>query len=133
MADRYHAFGPPELCTWSYGSGVCRFQTNNPDIARKLSQRAGARLVADSFGREYLRIFQEEIEPWRARQVVIRYLKPTNGAFFDGESSVEATKRTETAMTGDKTLSYSCRPTDAELEASGVKGRFHWLKASRSY
>ena len=31
----------------------------------------------------YLRIFEEEIEPWRARSLVRRYLKATNGAFSD--------------------------------------------------
>ena len=70
-----------ELVWWRYGRGVCRFQTSSPEIARKLSQRRGARLVAWSVRGGYLRIFQEQIEPWRARRLLKRYLTPTKGAF----------------------------------------------------
>ena len=76
------AVGDPDLVFWQYGPGVCRFQTSSPEIARKLSQREGASLVAYSVQGGYLRIFQEEIEPWRARRLVERYLTPTNGAFL---------------------------------------------------
>jgi hypothetical protein len=76
-------FGPPEFCTWPVGGGVCRFQTRCPDLAKKLSQRRGASLVAWSVHGGYLRIFDEVIEPWRARDLVRRYLTATNGAFFD--------------------------------------------------
>jgi hypothetical protein len=69
------AFGPPELCTWPVGPGTCRFQTNQPSIARKLSQRSGAGLVAWSVNGGYLRIFQERISPRSARKLVTRYLK----------------------------------------------------------
>lgn len=65
----------------AYAPGVCRFQTSSPEIARKLSQRRGARLIAWSVHGGYLRIFEERIEPWRARQLVKRYITPTNGAF----------------------------------------------------
>jgi hypothetical protein len=83
MSDPFKTYGPPELCTWCYGPGICRFQTTSPQIARKLSQRRGASLVAWSVTNEYLRIFEEKIEPWRARRLVTRYLKPTNGALLD--------------------------------------------------
>ena len=76
-------FGTPELSTWPVGGGVCRFQTRHPDIAKKLSQRRGARLVAYSVHGGYLRVFEERIEPWRARNLVRRFLRATNGAFFD--------------------------------------------------
>jgi hypothetical protein len=33
--------------------------------------------------KKYLRVFQEEIEPWRARRLVTRYLRPTNGVLLD--------------------------------------------------
>ena len=82
MSDPFKTYGPPELCTWRYGHGICRFQTTSPQIARKLSQRRGASLVAWSVTNNYLRIFQEEIEPWRARRLVTRYLKPTNGGLL---------------------------------------------------
>jgi len=85
------AFGSPELRTWRYEPGVCRFQTSSPEFARKLSQRSGARLVAWSVNR-YLRIFQENIEPWRARILVERYLKATNGAFSVCASRPAASK-----------------------------------------
>jgi hypothetical protein len=83
MSDPFKSYGPSELCTWRYGRGICRFQTNSPQIARKLSQRRSARLVAVSVTKQYLRIFEEEIEPWRARQLVTRYLRPTNGVLLD--------------------------------------------------
>ena len=76
------SFGTPELCTWPVGPGTCRFQTRRPDFARKLSQRSGTRLVAWSVTGGYLRVFQEPIKPWRARNLVERYLAPTNGAFL---------------------------------------------------
>src|SRR5215831_12922148 len=83
MNDPFKTFGPPELCTWRYGSGVCRFQTTSPRFARKLSQRSRARLVAWSVNKGYLRIFQEEIQPWRARRLVTRYLEAANEAFSE--------------------------------------------------
>lgn len=84
MSDPTKTCGPRELCTWCYGPGICRFQTTSPQMARKLSQRRGASLVTWSVTNQYLRIFQEEIEPWRARRLVTRYLKPTNGALLGG-------------------------------------------------
>ena len=83
MKDPFETFGPPELCSWRDGAGVCRFQTTSPQFARKLSQRSGATLVAWSVNKGYVRLFQEEIEPWRARRLVTRYLKPTNGVLLD--------------------------------------------------
>jgi len=71
-------FGTSQLCTWSVAPGSSRFQTCNPTIAKKLSQRTGARLVAWSVQGDYLRIFGESIEPWRARDLVTRYLDETH-------------------------------------------------------
>jgi hypothetical protein len=84
MSDPFKTYGPPELCTWCYAPGICRFQTTSPLIARKLSQRRGAILVAWSVTKQYLRVFEEEMESWRARRLVTRYLKPTNGALLGG-------------------------------------------------
>jgi hypothetical protein len=93
--SRYHTdtFGAPELRTWRVGGGVCRFQTRRPDLAKKLSQRRGARLVAWSVHGGYLRVFEEAIEPWRARELVRRFLKATNGAFFDLKRPLSRRKR----------------------------------------
>jgi len=88
------------LCWWRMLPGICRFQTSSPQLARKLSQRSGARLVAWSVSGGYLRIFQEQIEPWRARNLVERYLAPTNGAFFPDappQDTSEARERVKTA------------------------------------
>jgi hypothetical protein len=68
-------FGTEELCTWSVAPGTCWFQTRRPDFARKLSQRSGASLVACCVHGGYLRIFEETIEPWRARHLVRRFFK----------------------------------------------------------
>ena len=81
------------LRTWCVAPGVCRFQTSRPDLARKLSQRSGARLVAWSVSGGYLRIFQENIEPWRARDLVKRYLKAANGVFSSQISPQETQNR----------------------------------------
>src|SRR5215471_11218963 len=83
MNDPFKTFGPPELCTWRVAPGICRFQTTSPRFARKLSQRSRARLVAWSVNKGYLRVFEEEIQPWRARRLVIRYLTAANGAFSE--------------------------------------------------
>ena len=77
----------PELVCWSYAPGICRFQAASAKIARKLSQRRGARLVMWSVQGPYMRVFEERIEPWRARDLVKRYLTPTNGAFLSPISS----------------------------------------------
>jgi hypothetical protein len=66
---------------WRVSPGVCRFQTTLPRFARKLSQRSGARLVAWSVGRGYLRVYEERIQPCRAHSLVRRYLAPTNRTF----------------------------------------------------
>lgn len=82
MSDPFKSFGPRELCTWSCGHGVSCFQTESPAFARKLSQRSGTTLVGWSVNKGYLRVFRQKIEPWRARRLVSRYLKLTNGVFF---------------------------------------------------
>ena len=74
-------FGTTEICTWTVGPGICRFQTRSPEFARKLTDRSGAKLVGWSVLGGYLRIYQEEIEPWRARRLVTRYLAGPNEAF----------------------------------------------------
>lgn len=91
MSDPFETFGPRELCTWSCGEGVSCLQTTSPVFARKLSQRSCTTLVAWSVNKRYLRVFQEKIEPWRARRLVSRYVKPTNGVFLDdlGRQMVE--------------------------------------------
>jgi hypothetical protein len=96
----YQAFGTSQLCVWREAPGVCWFQTRNPAFARKLSQRSKARLVAYSVSRDYLRIFKESIKPWRARNLIDRYLAPTNRTFLSGarpQHTPEAGGRVETA------------------------------------
>jgi len=73
--------GPQVLCTWRYVPRICRFQTTSPQFARKLTQRSYAKLVGWSVNGGYLRIFQEKIALWRARNLVTRYFTATNGAF----------------------------------------------------
>ena len=82
MKDPFKTFWPSELCTWQYAPGVCRFQTTEPRFARKLAKRRNARLVAWSVTPRYLRIFEEPIAPWRARDLVTRYMH-ANEAFSD--------------------------------------------------
>jgi hypothetical protein len=79
-------FGAAELCAWRCWSGACRFQTTSPAFARKLAQRSGATLVGYAVTGGYLRIFQEAIEPWRARKLVTRYVKAANRAFSSRDS-----------------------------------------------
>jgi len=75
-------FGPPVLCAWRYVPGICRIQTTSPAFARKLTQRSGARLVMWSVTAGYLRVFEETIERWRARNLVTRYFTAANAAFL---------------------------------------------------
>jgi hypothetical protein len=96
-------FGPSELCTWSVAAGACRFQTNQPSIARKLSQRSGAGLVAWSVNGGYLRIFQERISPRLARKLVSRYLK--------GFSSLKGSHNAEITPTNARFLSLKRPPS----------------------
>jgi len=75
-------YGPPELCAWRVAPGVFWFQTRRPDIAEKFRHRRNARLVACSVGGAYLRIFEESMEPKRARSLVRRFLTVPNKPFF---------------------------------------------------
>jgi hypothetical protein len=97
--DRGDTYGPPELCTWSVGAGSCRFQTNQPCIARKLSQRSRAELVAYSVHASYLRVFQEKISPRSARKLVNRYLGRNGRA---RESASQAITPTNARFLGRK-------------------------------
>ena len=100
LTENYPTFGTSQLCVWRHAPRACRFQTRNPVFARKLSQRSKACLVAYSVSGGYLRVFQEPIKPWRARNLVERYLAPTNGAFFPGappQHAPEAGRRVKTA------------------------------------
>jgi hypothetical protein len=102
VSDPFSTYGPPELCTWRYGHGTCRFQTTSPKFARKLSQRRGAGLVGWSVTNNYLRIFEEKIVPWRARRLVIRYLKPTNGGFLSDKSPPKLPKTPSRVVTAGR-------------------------------
>jgi hypothetical protein len=100
------AFGTEKLCTWTVGPGTCRFQTRSPEFARKLGQRSGARLVGESVNGGYLRIYQEKIEPWRARQLVTRYLAigtPPNGA-ISPEISPPASQKSQLVSAHQETI-----------------------------
>ena len=89
--DPFATFGPPELCTWRVGPNTFRFQTNEPRIARKLSQRSGAALVGYSVYGRYLRIFQERISPRSARKLVTRYLRGDGKVKESASHSIKAT------------------------------------------
>jgi hypothetical protein len=59
--------------------------------------------VAWSVHGGYLRTFDEVIEPWRARDLVRRYLTATNGAFFDPKRPPARQKRRGVSTTaGDR-------------------------------
>jgi len=82
MKDPFCPFGPPELCTWRYAPGICRFQTTDPQIARKLSSRRSCKLVMWSVAGGYLKVFQERMPFGRAKQLVTRYLMRPNEGFW---------------------------------------------------
>jgi len=97
MRGPFNQFGPPELCTWSYAPGTCRFHTTDPKIARKLSDRRNCKLVAWSVAGGYLRVFQETMSFGRAKRVVTRYLMRSNERFFDSKGPT-ATDRSAGSM-----------------------------------
>ena len=111
MNDPFKTFGPPELCTWRYWPGICGFQTTSARFARKLSQRSRARLIAWSVNKGYLRIFEEEIQPWRARRLVTRYLKATNGTFSENAAEPHA-RKTAAGVIGAATSRGRLKPTN---------------------
>ena len=87
-----NTYGTDELCAWRCWPGICRFQTTSPEFARKLSQRSKAQLVGYSVSNAYLRVFQEKIEPWRAKHLVTRYIKAANGAFSSRDGVASASE-----------------------------------------
>jgi hypothetical protein len=74
-SDPFGTFGNEQLCMWRVAPSICWFQTRRPHLARKLSQRSRAGLVAYSVHGGYLRVFQEKISPRSARKLVTRYLR----------------------------------------------------------
>jgi len=110
MNDPFKTFGPPELCTWRYWPGICRFQTTSPRFARKLSQRSRALLVAWSVNKGYLRIFEEPMQPWRAQRLVTRYLTATNEAFSESVARPHPL-RTAARVMGAARLRERVKPT----------------------
>lgn len=73
-----------------------------PHFAKKLSKRGGATLVAWSVSGGYLRVFQEEIEPWRARQLVTRYLRVANEVILGGTRTPNDFDGADKVITADK-------------------------------
>jgi hypothetical protein len=113
-------FGPPELCTWRCSPGICRFQTTLPQFARKLTQRGRAKLVGWSVNGGYLRIFQEKIILWRARNLVTRYFTAANGAFSTLISGPAASKSPRRLMTAD--MMVRCGLSDHATENTPCPG-----------
>jgi hypothetical protein len=156
-------FGTQELCMWPVGPGTSRFQTRRPDLARKLSQRSGTRLVAWSVAGGYLRIYQDQISPRSARKLVTRYLKteesatrpitPTNARFSSPKGSVARRKRPVGLRQdqGSKTVSNGLVTIDLDqdsyveallvanpllgntLRTRAVRGCNIWLRCSGEY
>jgi hypothetical protein len=116
LGDPFGTFGNEELCTWRVGPGLCRFQTRRSDFARKLSQRSGAHLTAWSVHGGYLRVFQEEMSPRLARNLVKRYLRgntsheddsnrietPTNARFLGQNATASASELAGSIRTAAK-------------------------------
>jgi hypothetical protein len=94
-AAKVDTFGTIDLCAWSVAPGVFRFQTRWPDIAEKFRHRGSARLVASSVGGGYLRIFEEPMEPKRARDLVRRFLAVPNKPFFGRKGALSRRNRHE--------------------------------------
>jgi len=88
-------FGTSELCAWRVVPGVFWFQTRRPDIAEKFRHRGNARPVAFSVGGGYLRIFEESMEPKRARDLVRRFLTVPNEPFFGLKGPLSRRNRRE--------------------------------------
>ena len=101
-SDPFATFGNEHLCVWRVAASICWFQTRRPHLARKLSQRSRAGLVAYSVHGGYLRVFQEKISPRSARKLVSRYLrikdsttlliKATNARFLGQNATASASK-----------------------------------------
>jgi len=129
--NSFETFGPPELCTWRFHTDCCRFQTTNPTFASKLAEREGATLVGYSVAGGYLRIFQERIEPWRARQLVIRYLTPTNGALSKEKRPLKAATRGERVAIAAKQQTQSCDLLDDGLLTQPCSEVFRQIASSK--
>ncbi len=83
--DPWRTFGIEDLCTWHDPAepGICVIQARRPDFARKLAKRSDTDLFRKGRAGDYLRIFRAKMEPWKARQLVNRYLKAANEGFSE--------------------------------------------------
>ena len=115
MNFAFNTYGPPQLCTWRYAPGICRFQTTVPQLARKLSQRRNAKLVLWSVAGDYLRVFQEKIPVWRARQLVMRFLMPTNETFSYAKPRLNRLKHPTNVSSAADKQTRSCAFVDKDL------------------
>jgi hypothetical protein len=85
--------GEAKFCAWQVAPGVFWFQTRTPDIAEKFRHRGSARLVACSVSGGYLRIFEEPMEPKRARDLVRRFLTVPNKPFLGRKGALSRRNR----------------------------------------
>ncbi len=81
--DWWESFGDERLSCWRVGRHTWRFQTRDPQLAAKLSERSKARLVLFSVYNGYLRAFDEDMERHQAHDLVTRYLTPPNGRLLE--------------------------------------------------
>jgi len=94
-AAKADTFGNQDLCAWQVAPGVFWFQTRRSDIAEKFRYRSSARPVAYSVSGGYLRIFEEPMEPKRARDIVRRFLTVPNKPFFGQKGALSRQNRHE--------------------------------------
>ena len=107
MKDPFCLFGPPELCTWRYAPGICRFQTTDRPIARKLSSRRSCKLVMWSVAGGYLKVFQERMPFGRAKQLVTRYLMRPNEGFLRSKCPTAVDKSAGSMGSAEKSQTQS--------------------------
>ena len=82
--------GDRTLSAWPVAPGICWVQTRSPVYAKKLSERADARLVEWGVAGGFLRTFEFKHGLAWAQKLITRYTRndePTNAAFLSPAAS----------------------------------------------
>ena len=79
--DPFYTYGPPELCVWRVAPGTFRFQTTDPEYARKLDQRQDTRRVELTGVNHYRRTYEMQGTSRKVKGIVDRYLMLTSDVF----------------------------------------------------
>lgn len=115
------AIGTRSLCAWLVGPGTTWVQTREPHYARKLSQRADARLIAHGVAGGYLRIYSFSHGLAWARRLISRYTRneTATGTSINQLPCLNEPSQNAGSMAGGMEPTDRAKPTKVGIKSPG--------------